>query len=142
MCVCVCVDPVDYSPPDSSVHGIPKARILNWVAIRFSGGSSWPRDQTLVSCIADSLPSEPPGKPRDREKKAQIPKKPRGNTESYPNISLGKSSLICFLEYFAYFIACVIALHWGLIVLIGLISHQVLSSLKAGSMPNFSFCFQ
>ena len=45
-------DPMDCSLPGSSVHGILKARILEWVAIPFSRGSSWPRDQTQVSCIA------------------------------------------------------------------------------------------
>ena len=40
------------SPPGSSVHGILQARILEWVAISFSRGSSWPRDQTQVSHIA------------------------------------------------------------------------------------------
>ena len=35
-------DPMDYSPPGSSVHWILQARILEWVAIPFSGGSSWP----------------------------------------------------------------------------------------------------
>ena len=44
--------PVDYSPPSSSVHGILQARILGWVAISFSRGSSWPRDRTQVSHIA------------------------------------------------------------------------------------------
>ena len=42
-------DPMDCSPPGSSVHGIPQARILEWVAILFSRGSSQPRDQTWVS---------------------------------------------------------------------------------------------
>ena len=41
-----------YSPPSSFVHGIFQARILEWVAISFSRGSSWPRYQTQVSCIA------------------------------------------------------------------------------------------
>ena len=41
---------MDCSPPGSSVHGILQARILEWVAISFSRGSSWPRDQTWVSC--------------------------------------------------------------------------------------------
>ena len=50
-CPTLC-DPVDYSPPDSSVHGILQARILEWVAISFSRGSSQPRDRTWVSCIA------------------------------------------------------------------------------------------
>ena len=45
-------DPVDYSPPGSSVHGILQARILEWVAISFSRGSSRPKDQTQVSRIA------------------------------------------------------------------------------------------
>ena len=45
-------DPTDCSPPGSSVHGIVQARILEWIAISFSRGSSWPRDQTQVSCIA------------------------------------------------------------------------------------------
>ena len=37
-------DPVDRSLPGSSIHGILQARILEWVAISFSRGSSWPRD--------------------------------------------------------------------------------------------------
>ena len=62
MCVCVCVyvcacaqlcltlcDPMGYSPPASSVHGTLQTRILEWVAISFSRGSSQLRDQTLVS---------------------------------------------------------------------------------------------
>ena len=44
---------MDCSLPDSSVHGIFQARVLEWVAISFSRGSSWPRDGTQVSCIAD-----------------------------------------------------------------------------------------
>ena len=45
-------DPVGHSPAGSSVHEILQARILEWVAIPFSRGSSWPRDGTRVSCIA------------------------------------------------------------------------------------------
>ena len=45
-------DPLDYSPPCPSVHGIPQARILEGVAIFFSRGSSQPRDQTHVSCVS------------------------------------------------------------------------------------------
>ena len=48
-------DPVDCSPPGSSVHGIFQARILAWVAISFSRGSSRPGDWTRVSCIAGRL---------------------------------------------------------------------------------------
>ena len=45
-------DPMDSSLPGSSVHGILQARILEWVDIFFSRGSSQPRDRTQVSCIA------------------------------------------------------------------------------------------
>ena len=37
-------DPMDCNPPGSSVYWILQARILEWVAIPFSQGSSWPRD--------------------------------------------------------------------------------------------------
>ena len=58
--VCVCevaqscptlCDPVDWSLPGFSIHGILQARILEWVTISFSRGSSQPRDPTRVSCI-------------------------------------------------------------------------------------------
>ena len=45
-------NPVDSSPPGSSVHGILQARTLEWVARSSSRGSSQPRDRTQVSCIA------------------------------------------------------------------------------------------
>ena len=45
-------DPVDYRPPGSSVHGILQARILEWVAISSFRGSSRPRHQIWVFCIA------------------------------------------------------------------------------------------
>ena len=47
--------PVDCGPPGSSVHGILQAGILEWVAMSFSRGSSWPRDPTRVSRIADGF---------------------------------------------------------------------------------------
>ena len=50
LCPTLC-DPRDYSPPGSSVHGISQERILEWVAISYSRGSSWPRDRTHISCI-------------------------------------------------------------------------------------------
>ena len=53
-CLTLC-DPVNHNSPDSSVHGIFPARILEWVAIPFSRGSSQPRDRTRISrgsCIA------------------------------------------------------------------------------------------
>ena len=51
LCPPLC-DPMDGSLPGPSVHGIPQARLLEWVAVPFSRGSSQPRDQTQVSCIA------------------------------------------------------------------------------------------
>ena len=49
-CLTLC-DPMDCSPPGSSVHGIFQAWILEWVAVSFSRGTSWPRDRTWVFCI-------------------------------------------------------------------------------------------
>ena len=80
VCVCVCVhtcaqllsltlcDPMDCSPPGSSVHGILQARMLEWAATSSSRGSSWLRDGTSMSCICPTLAgrcftTEPPGKP-------------------------------------------------------------------------------
>ena len=56
-------NPMEHSPPGSSIHGIIQARILEWVAIPFSKGSSHPglKPRFPIS-QADSLPSEPPGK--------------------------------------------------------------------------------
>ena len=63
-CPTLC-NPVDCSQPGSSVHGSFPLRILEWVTISFSRGSSRPRDRTCVSCLADRLfTTEPPGKPR------------------------------------------------------------------------------
>ena len=58
-------NPMDYSPPGSSVHGISRVRILEWVAISFSRGSSQPRDQTHISCTGRQMyfTTEQPGKP-------------------------------------------------------------------------------
>ena len=63
-CPTLC-DPMDGSPPGSSVHGILQARILEWVAISFSRGSSQLRDQThsLLPWMADSLPLSYQGSP-------------------------------------------------------------------------------
>ena len=51
-CLTLC-DPMDCSLPGSSVHGIFQARVLEWIAISFSSGSSRPRDRTQVPCIVD-----------------------------------------------------------------------------------------
>ena len=48
----VAVSAIDYGPPSSSVHGILQAKILGWVAISHSRGSSQPKDQTCVSCVS------------------------------------------------------------------------------------------
>ena len=50
-CLTLC-NPMDCSPPGSSVHGILQARILEWVAMPSSRGSSQPRNRTLVSYIS------------------------------------------------------------------------------------------
>ena len=50
-CPTLC-DPMDCSPPGSSVHGLLQARTLEWVAISLFRASSWPGDRTQVSCIA------------------------------------------------------------------------------------------
>ena len=65
VCVCVCVcacacvgsrvwlcDPIDCSPPGSSVHGMSQARILEWAALSSYRGSSWSRDWTHVSWVS------------------------------------------------------------------------------------------
>ena len=50
-------NPMDCSPPGSSVHGVSQARILEWVSIFFSRGSFQSRGGTHISCSAvDSLP--------------------------------------------------------------------------------------
>ena len=50
LCPTLC-DPMNYSLPGSSVHGIFQARVLEWVAVSFSRGSSRPRDRSWVSRI-------------------------------------------------------------------------------------------
>ena len=62
-------DPIDCSLPGSSIHRIFQARVLEWVAISFSRGSSRPKEQSRVCYIylywqAGSLPLGPPGKPK------------------------------------------------------------------------------
>ena len=49
-CPTLC-NPMDCSPPGSSVHGISQAGILEWIAISFSRGFFRPRDRTCISCI-------------------------------------------------------------------------------------------
>ena len=65
-CLTLC-DPMDCILPGSSAHGILQARILEWVAISSSRGSSQPRDRTCVSCAScpagGFFTTEPSGKP-------------------------------------------------------------------------------
>ena len=64
-CPTLC-DPVDYSPTGSSVHGILQARILEWIAISFSRDLPDPGIEPRSPAVeADSLPAEPPGKPKN-----------------------------------------------------------------------------
>ena len=57
-------DTMDCSLPGSSVHETSRARILEWAAISFPRGSSWPRDQTRDSCLLGIFfTPEPPKKP-------------------------------------------------------------------------------
>ena len=56
-CMTPC-DLMDCSPPDSSVHGILQARILEWVAISFSRGSSWPEDWAISFSRGSSWPED------------------------------------------------------------------------------------
>ena len=53
-CLTLC-DPVDCNSPGFSVHGILQVRILQWVAMPSSRGSSWPRDRTCISCIGRQI---------------------------------------------------------------------------------------
>ena len=69
----------DCSPPGSSLHGILQARVLEWVAISLSRGSSRSReDPRSPELQADALTSEPPGKPLT----CLVVKKPKCKTEA------------------------------------------------------------
>ena len=87
-CPTLC-DPMDCSPPGSSIPGILQARILEWVAMPSSRGSSRPRDWTESLCLlhwrAGSLPLAPPGKPK-------LPNTLSLNMWDFSHISVGKAS--------------------------------------------------
>ena len=86
VCVCVCVcaqlyltlcDPMDCSPPGSFVHGILQTRILEWIAMPSSRGSSWSRGQTHISYVfctgwVGSLSLVPLGKSQSESVKSLI----------------------------------------------------------------------
>ena len=66
-------DPIDCSPPASSVRGLSQAGILELVAISSSRGSSCPTDLTCISCLAgDSLPAKPSRKPQIKPRELQM----------------------------------------------------------------------
>ena len=84
--------------------GILQVRILEWVAISFSRGPSRPRDRTWVSCMqADTLTSEPPGKPKERIKKVQA--KCMKDTKFSEIVCIGLFKIF-FLIYLILFVAC------------------------------------
>ena len=73
---------VDCSPPGSSVHGISQARILEWVAISYSKGSSQPRDWTWLSCIGrHSVPLSRQGGPCAGDKCSTLTGKRKTNLD-------------------------------------------------------------
>ena len=82
-CPALC-DPMDYSLPGSSIHGIFQARELEWIAISFSRVFSQPRDRTRVSCIAGRcFAIWPPG----RRTPAGCPIIQLNSDTSYPKIA-------------------------------------------------------
>ena len=73
-------DPMECSLPGFSIHGIFQATVLEWVVISFSRGSSWPRDQTQVSGIAERCLTL--GQPTSRFKKSTEKSLVNSNLES------------------------------------------------------------
>ena len=67
-CPTLC-DPMDHGPPGHSIHGIPQARILEWVAISFSSDNVWNEwsewNEVAESCptLCDPMDCSPPGSP-------------------------------------------------------------------------------
>ena len=98
LCLTLC-DHMDCSPPGSSVHGILQVRILEWVAILFSRGTSQPgpgiKPQSPV-LQTGSLPSDPPGKPMGNDmkfpQKIQKKEKTQQNYHIIQNSTSGISS--------------------------------------------------
>ena len=82
--LCLTLQPVDCSPV--IVHGIFQARILEWVAISYSRGSSQPRDGTPVSCVScirgGFFTTGPPGKSQTLEN--EIGKQDKTNKQQIP----------------------------------------------------------
>ena len=71
-CLSLC-NPMDCSLSASSIHGIFQARVLEWISISFSRGSSRPGIEPMSPALqADALPSEPPGKPESEEAEIKL----------------------------------------------------------------------
>ena len=83
-CLTLC-NPVNCSLPGSSILGILQARILEWVAISFSRGSSRPRDQTQISCIAGRLFTLWRAETKGRNDSSLKPGKMRPQTQNSKN---------------------------------------------------------
>ena len=93
LCPTLC-DPVDCSPPGSFVYGILQARILEWVAMLSSRGSSQPRDQTHISCITKSTTwkaQAPPWEPLDGSRPS-LAHEDRGGV-GWPNVLVSRFNL-------------------------------------------------
>ena len=109
VCVCVCVckllscfwlwDPMDCSPPDSSVCGILQARTLEWVAIPFSRGSSQPRDWTRIFSLAGRFFTV--WATREAHKTYYLQNPPCTSLKSIPIfVTYTRHTLICFLSLY------------------------------------------
>ena len=98
-CLTLC-DPMDCSLSGSSIHGIFQARVLEWIAISFSRGSSQPRNRTPVFRIAGRrFTSEPPGNPDPNE--GEFRQKTLLNSSSYPLFITIRSFIFGVLGFFS-----------------------------------------
>ena len=84
-------NPMEYSPPGSSVHGIFQARMLEWIAISYSKGSSRPRDQAW-SLVSPALAG--------RFFTAVLPRKPKQSKIFGANRFLATVTKVCILFTF------------------------------------------
>ena len=96
-CPILC-DPMNYSPPGSSAHGIPKARMLEWVAISSSRESSQGSNPSLLCLLhwqVSSLPLVPPRKPRNTYPETYINIQPKKYTFYHNIFPKYTDALIC-----------------------------------------------
>ena len=136
-CLTLC-DPVDCSPPGSSVHGILQAGILEWVAISFSRGSSRPRNRNCVSCTTGRFFSAEP------KTNISSPKSTSFLRRYVPEVRFLYFHFYdnrdnCILDNFP----CLLTSFWSLFhFYISLIAHSVSSEEKKSSSlsPTLFFC--